>query len=508
MRKLNHSDVLAEIEKNVKKPDVKSIQIKEKECIVTLASLEAKNKLIIGTSNIQNQHITFYDVDSILTNVTIKDAPYEMADSTLIAHLSQYGEILSGSIARGKIKGSDIENGTRYVKILNCVPVLPLKDDIGRFTIRMFADNNRTPCRYCGDTSHPYFKCMEKPSETMNKIRCWNCKGPHAKKDCDKGTICHFCEQEGHMSHECPVQLYGGEYADDIIENQAQDQNTGSTLSGTSALEQSSVSMCLSDDETNHENTRTNTDNTDNTESRCSNTEADHAINSGKSDVFPVNTETEQILLNDAKLIIGDSNVNRMRITDDKIKNLSVSGAKFSDVKHMISAETENNVDSICIHLGTNDLKNVGRDEIVQNALGAIDCVQKKWPMCEIAFSSIIPRLGKSRSIQNFNANSKFVNEAILNNCLTTKTYHYIDNDEIFSEKGTIVKSLYDARDPSGIHVNDEGARKLYKNLVAFLEGGISDEDEMQAPRNKRLRSNDSTTSSSDSQSSKQVKTD
>jgi len=144
----------------------------------------------------------------------------------------------------------------------------------------------------------------------------------------------------------------------------------------------------------------------------------------------------------------------------------------------------------------------------VQNALGAIKCIQDKWPSCDIAFSSIIPRLGKSAAIRRFNTDAKFVNDAMLNKCLDTKVFHYIDNDELFNDKGAIVKSLYDARDPSGIHVNDEGARKLYKNLVAFLEGGISDEDEMQAPRNKRLRSNDSTTSTSGSQNTKQAKTD
>ena len=73
--------------------------------------------------------------------------------------MSQYGDIIAGSISRAKIKGTDIENGTRYVKVINCVPVLPLSVEIGRFTLRMFADNNRTPCKHCGITSHPYFKC-------------------------------------------------------------------------------------------------------------------------------------------------------------------------------------------------------------------------------------------------------------------------------------------------------------------------------------------------------------
>ena len=93
---------------------------------------------------------------------------YEMSDVTV---LSKYSDIISGSMTRGKIKGSNIENGTRYVKNLNCVPVLSLKDELGRFTLRLFAEDNRTPCRYCGETSHPYFKCTEQTLSMERKGR-------------------------------------------------------------------------------------------------------------------------------------------------------------------------------------------------------------------------------------------------------------------------------------------------------------------------------------------------
>ena len=76
----------------------------------------------------------------------------------------------------------------------------------------------------------------------------------HARQDCDKDIICHFCEQEGHKSAQCPLKLYGGEYAEEILDNQVQDQDTGSVTSGTLAPNLTSVSMCLSDNESNHEN--------------------------------------------------------------------------------------------------------------------------------------------------------------------------------------------------------------------------------------------------------------
>jgi hypothetical protein len=38
------------------------------------------------------------------------------------------------------------------------------------------------------------------------------------------------------------------------------------------------------------------------------------------------------------------------------------------------------------------------------------------------------------------------------------------------------------------IQISNDGAKKLFDDLVAFLKGGVSDEAEMQVPRNKRLR--------------------
>lgn len=162
LRGLTHIDVLEALEENIEKEKIKSIQIKEKECVVTVADQETKTKLILSATNLKNRSVVVNGVDNIITNVTIKDAPYEMPDNVVIECMSRYGDIMSGSYVRGKIKGTNIENGTRYVKILNCVPILPLHKAIGRFKIRIFADNNRTPCKLCGETNHPYFKCPSK----------------------------------------------------------------------------------------------------------------------------------------------------------------------------------------------------------------------------------------------------------------------------------------------------------------------------------------------------------
>ena len=106
--------------------------------------------------------------------------------------------------------------------------------------------------------------------------------------------------------------------------------------------------------------------------------------------------------------------------------------------------------------------------------------------------------------IKKFNEDAKFVNKAILDHCISTKKFQFIDNDSIFENTGS---SLYDARDPSGVHVNDTGAESLYDNLAAFLEDGLSDEVVLATPRNKRLRSQDSQPSPSNQRVPKQGKT-
>lgn len=122
------------------------------------------------------------------------------------------------------------------------------------------------------------------------------------------------------------------------------------------------------------------------------------------------------------------------------------------------------NVDSVLIHLGTNDIKHCKKNVVVKSALYALDCVHEKWPTAEIWSSIIIPRMGKSIPVKYFNSDAKFINNAILMLCISTKCFRYIDNDQRFNERGNIARSLYDTSDPPGIHVNDDGAVKLYSN--------------------------------------------
>ncbi|WAR08556.1 LOW QUALITY PROTEIN: hypothetical protein MAR_018514 [Mya arenaria] len=470
LRGISHNDVLAGLEKTLNRNEIKSIQIKQKECIITLTSTEVKNKLILGTTNIKNRLISIHDVENLITSVTVKDSPYEMPDSMITAHMSKYGDIVSGSVARGKIKGTNIDNGSRYLKIINCVPVLPLKDDIEPRVAT--AETHLT--RIFGVTT------LEKP-DTQN-IR--NCHGNHQRRECPRDVLCRFCGEEGHVQMKCPRELYGN-YMADIIEgrdsliseNSDSSSEDGSYTSkrpnsnaGGDAGHTGSINRGIGDGNAPPQATRTYYQKTvyqktraepGETGSQCSYTD----------------------LLTLPKLVIGDSNTCRLNIKDGNVLNLSKSGSKLDEIEGILnSSQAPSNVYSVAVHLGTNDLKHDKRDTVVKNAIDALVSVKGRWPKASVGFSSIIPRLGKSSPIKRFNENAKFVNNAVLQHCISTRRYHYVYDDEIFQQNG---KSLYDARNPSGIHVNNGGAERLYDNLAAFLVDDMSDELDLATPRQR-----------------------
>ena len=59
--------------------------------------------------------------------MTIKDAPYELADSFIIHHMKSFGEVIENSLRRGKVRGTEIETGTRYIQMVNVRNILPIK---------------------------------------------------------------------------------------------------------------------------------------------------------------------------------------------------------------------------------------------------------------------------------------------------------------------------------------------------------------------------------------------
>ena len=146
--RLAYEEVLNGIEQEIDVSLVKEIQITESICFVSLKNQEAKESLIIGGVNIRDTYNNVFDVEKInVTNVAIKDAPYELDNRFLMEYLKQYDEVVENSMKRGKVRGTDIETGIRYVQIVNC-RIIPITTTFGRFKVRLFSDN-KTECKFC-----------------------------------------------------------------------------------------------------------------------------------------------------------------------------------------------------------------------------------------------------------------------------------------------------------------------------------------------------------------------
>jgi hypothetical protein len=59
---IKHEDILSELEKEINLEDIKSIQMTEKSCIVTLKSEQAKYKILNSEISLKNRTVNFYSV--------------------------------------------------------------------------------------------------------------------------------------------------------------------------------------------------------------------------------------------------------------------------------------------------------------------------------------------------------------------------------------------------------------------------------------------------------------
>jgi hypothetical protein len=89
---IKHEDVLSEFEKEVNLEDIKSIQMTETSCIVTLNSEQAKYKILNSEILLKYRSVNLFEIDKNVTKVTIKDAPCEVSDQFIATYMSKYGE--------------------------------------------------------------------------------------------------------------------------------------------------------------------------------------------------------------------------------------------------------------------------------------------------------------------------------------------------------------------------------------------------------------------------------
>ena len=75
MKGLSHNEVLLELEKTIPKADIKSIQIQERECVVSVSSVIANNKLILSSTNIQYRQVNFQEVECLTPPMKCRTQP-------------------------------------------------------------------------------------------------------------------------------------------------------------------------------------------------------------------------------------------------------------------------------------------------------------------------------------------------------------------------------------------------------------------------------------------------
>ena len=478
---ITHGEILQEIEDLVELNKVKSVQFTEKHCIISLRDNDSKELVMSSGITLKNRSVKFNEVEKTITNVTVKDLPYEIDDCYVATQMLKFGAVVPGSVKRGKIKGTDIDNGSRYLQILNCVQTLPNRTNFGRFAVRIFADNNRTECTFCRCKDHPSYACKVKPK--YDKI-CYNCtQSGHIAKDCKNEPCCSFCKQSGHARNKCAefatykAKKDYGDYAAEILEGQTADlkvktDNQHPSDSDTTSNTQESV--------------------------KAKTLENDEACD-------------KQFV------ILGASNAKRLGNFQENLVNASISGATLESVKHCIDQAmakldyTACNVKKVVMCLGTNDVSKCKDDSDQINVLltQAISQVKCAFPLSRVGVCSILPRKGKGQRNICLNQSSNCVNNFAKKLCSKEPLVDYVDLTSSFMRQGNVIKSLYDSNDDNGIHISAEGKDKICTVLNQYFNDTPADHTILPETPNtdrKRTLSDISATPTSADRKTKQSK--
>ena len=500
--RLSHEEVLTSVEESLDILEIKAIQITENACFITVETSEAKNKLICEGLNVRGTFNNIFDVDKIVTNVTIKDAPFELSDQFLIHYMKSYGEVVEHSIKRGKIRGTEIETGTRYIQLVNCKDVIPVSAKFGRFKVRLFSDN-KTECKFCKDTGHPYYKCPEKNEQKKKCSRCLSTS--HSARECTNEIVCRFCDGEGHKQADCDEYKAAetlkkhrddyGKYAAEILEGRKNDDTF--EIRDESTPKYNDVVKTISFDEDDEDKTQTLDKNATSDTSDINKTNVTDKITETKN-AQPAQVQSQKqsqggmSKTDTVYLVLGDSNTKRVHFKDSDVYDVSESGSSAAQIGLLLDkavSMTKNKfVKRIVIHLGTNDItRHRGdSDQVIEAVSSAVNKVKEKFPTSTIAFSSILQRRGTTSGIVIMNSTAHAVNEHIYKLSLKDDKLYFLNNDEDMLDRGVPIKSLYDQSDSKGVHVSSKGAETLEDNIMSFFGSGESSQYTDETPASKK----------------------
>ncbi|CAG2202816.1 unnamed protein product [Mytilus edulis] len=290
---------------------------------------------------------------------------------------------------------------------------------------------------------------------------------------CPNEPYCSYCNINGHSRRDC--------------ESFKQDQeNQGYSKHGPEIIEGRQ---------------ETKLDAHSDTHSVCDN---DTFSESGKNDT----TDTLNVL-------IGASNCTRLGETDENLLNASKSGANFENFTQILDIAVQKTdsfkVDKVAICLGTNDISKHKDDSDQINLLvtKAVAQVKSAYPESHVGLCSIIPRKGNSAQINRLNQSATSVNKFIRKLCACEDNVDYVDLEKLFFKNGTIIRSLFDKADNSGVHISTEGAQNINRKLDDFFHSPKPCVQEIHTPMDpKRKRSDGTTTPTSADRMSKRSNTE
>ena len=417
--------------------------------------------------------------------------------------MKSFGEVVEHSLRRGKVRGTEIETGTRYVQMVNVRNAIPIKAKLGRFNIRIYTDN-KTECKICSNVGHPFFRCPDKDRPKICS-RC-KCEG-HLFRDCTNDIVCNFCSESGHKQRDCEKykssQLYGA-YAYDIEEGRAANLEASDININNEQGENIIDINAPRDTAADFQN-----------EAETSEDIQIHSENVVTVDqAIPTETTFERLSKERVFVVIGDSNSQRIHFKDQDIINVSVSGGAASNVDELLTrAVTEagdRKVKRTVLHLGTNDVSRfkANANQVILEITTAINKIHEKFPSSEIAYSSIPHRRGKSIATTGLNNTIKAVNEFFWKMTKKEKYLYHLNNDDDLLKNGIPITTMYDSSDSRGVHVNMKGAAVLEDNMQSFFDSGeaFGRDCDFETPTRKRSRSNMSNTHPSAKQSDKTKK--
>ena len=416
--KVVEKDIILGLKQVVEVNEIKAVQLTQWECRVTFTCEDAKEKVKNYGINIGHQHVTPQDADMTVTNVTVKDAPVELDDKLITTCLSDYGQVIQGSVKRGVIKDTEIQNGTRYIQMLNVEGTVPNEIEVGSYTIRVFCDNGKTQCIHCAKTDHPSYRCPSRQRKETRK--CNNCYGEgHLAFECQNDTVCRYCGQTGHKQYDC--------------EEWREVKGRRDTRS-----------LWRREDSHRRE-------------------EKDVFVMQGEN----INKEPSAESHRMKTVLIGDSVVNGMRTGKSNVTVHSEPGARVENMNEILDLEENmENVKELVVHLGVNDIcdEKVDITDTYIMVTQQVQKIKEKITGRPIVLSSVLPVKGKGKEKENIKVNQ--YNNYLKRLSDKEEDVYYQENREIvLNTNSEIDEGVYRKKDNKGIHLNDEGTRRLAQHI-------------------------------------------